>query len=102
MAIWEGGKISHSIGIKVCIYILSPEYGEYGMTRWASLPNVLGHNKIPYGNEAHPFIAVLLEQQKNSRCILNVVGLPYIYSCKYTTLGTCPEGKTTSTQKDAL
>lgn len=32
--------------VYIYIYILSPKYGEYGVTQWTLLPNVLAHTRI--------------------------------------------------------
>ena len=38
LAIWEVANLLYMVGVKVCIYTLSPEYD---VTRWVQLPNVL-------------------------------------------------------------
>ena len=75
LATWDHANLPYIAGIKVCIYIVSSEYGEYGVTRWAPLPNLLRPDGIPNANPAHPFWRGS-PQVKNNGCGLNTVVLP--------------------------
>ena len=44
-----------TIGLKVCMYTVRPEYGEYGTTQRAPLANALARDGIPNVNATHPF-----------------------------------------------
>ena len=61
LATREASNLPYTVCFKVCIYTVFSEHGEYGVTRWAPLPNLLGTDKIPNANLAHPFGMVLPE-----------------------------------------
>ena len=41
MATLDVGNVPYTVGFKVCMYTVPPEYGEYGSSRWAPLANAL-------------------------------------------------------------
>ena len=87
---WDHANLPYTAGVKVCISTISPEYGEYGVTRWAPLPNLLRPDGIPNANPAHPFWRGSPRVKKVGGCGLNTVVLPSKYGSKYGTLWTLP------------
>ena len=76
LATWDHANLRYTAGVKVCIYTVSPEYGEYGVTQWASLPNFLGPDGIPNANPAHPFWRSSPRVKNDGGCGLNTVVPP--------------------------
>ena len=55
LATCDHANLPYTIGVKVCIYTVSPKYGEYGVTPRTPLPNVFGRNGTPNAHAAHSF-----------------------------------------------
>ena len=76
MATWDHANLPYTAGVKVSIYTVSLEYGEYGVTQWAPLPNLLRPDGIPNANPAHPFWRGSPPVKNDGGCGLNTVVLP--------------------------
>ena len=74
----------------MCMYTISPEYGIYGVTRWAPLPNLLRPDGIPNASPTHPFLCGSPRVKNDGGCGLNTVMLPYKYGSKYGNPWTLP------------
>ena len=48
LATLEVGNVPYTLGFKVCMYTVPPEYGEYGSSRRAPLANALARDGILY------------------------------------------------------
>ena len=90
MATWDYANLPYIAGMKVCIYTVSPEYGEYGVTRRAPLPNLFIPDGIPNANPAHPFWRGSPRVKNDGGCGLNTVVLPQKYGSEYVTSWTLP------------
>ena len=90
LATGDHANLPYPAGVKVCIYTVSPEYGEYVVTRRAPLPNLLRPDGIPNANPAHPFWRGSPRVKNDGGCGLNTVVLPQKYDSKYGTLWTLP------------
>ena len=55
LATREVGNLPYTVGFKVCVYTVPPEYGEYGGTRRVPLANVLTRDGIRNVNATQPF-----------------------------------------------
>ena len=55
LATLDVGNIPYTVGFKVCMYTVSPEYGEHGNSRWAAIGKPLVRDGIPNVNATHSF-----------------------------------------------
>ena len=74
----------------MCMYTVSPEYGEYSLTRRDPLPNLLRPHGIPNADPTHPFWRGSPRVKNDGGCGLNTVVLLYKSGNKYGTLWTLP------------
>ena len=85
LATWDNANLPYTTNVKVRIHTVSPEYGEYGVTRRAPLPNLLRPDGIANANPAHPFWRGSPQVKNDGGYGLNTVVLPQKYSSKYGT-----------------
>ena len=55
LATLDVGNVPYTVGFKVCMYTVPPEYGEYGSSRRAPLANALARDGISNVHATHSF-----------------------------------------------